>query len=187
MQCTCRRDMVSISMDVFVRKFQPDRYQLWKQGKDLYTIDHTKPTPESTPEVKIWLQRRRKIQNVPKRYLCFFTVYLIVFNMMAMSFLYPFVHFLWCYLSFGHNRFYFLIVAVRGWGLELCGCACIVVYRTHHCRGTEVRDSHFWEGKGCDVRPRPGVHNVLLFWKASWLWVGLIGLNEHFVCSHPLI
>ncbi|RMC19436.1 hypothetical protein DUI87_04047 [Hirundo rustica rustica] len=48
--CTCRRDMVSISMDVFVRKFQPDRYQLWKQGKDLYTIDHTKPTPESTPE-----------------------------------------------------------------------------------------------------------------------------------------
>ncbi|KAF2978185.1 hypothetical protein EK904_007316, partial [Melospiza melodia maxima] len=65
--CTCRRDMVSISMDVFVRKFQPERYQLWKQGKDLYTIDHTKPTPESTPEVKIWLQRRRKIQNFPKR------------------------------------------------------------------------------------------------------------------------
>ncbi|NXF18248.1 KDM4C demethylase, partial [Rhodinocichla rosea] len=66
--CTCRRDMVSISMDVFVRKFQPDRYQLWKQGKDLYTIDHTKPTPESTPEVKIWLQRRRKIQNFPKSF-----------------------------------------------------------------------------------------------------------------------
>uniref|UniRef100_A0A8C3UWY0 [histone H3]-trimethyl-L-lysine(9) demethylase n=1 Tax=Catharus ustulatus TaxID=91951 RepID=A0A8C3UWY0_CATUS len=64
--CTCRRDMVSISMDVFVRKFQPDRYQLWKQGKDLYTIDHTKPTPESTPEVKIWLQRRRKTQNFPQ-------------------------------------------------------------------------------------------------------------------------
>ncbi|XP_014731098.1 PREDICTED: lysine-specific demethylase 4C isoform X2 [Sturnus vulgaris] len=66
--CTCRRDMVSISMDVFVRKFQPDRYQLWKQGKDLYTIDHTKPTPESTPEVKIWLQRRRKMQNFPKSF-----------------------------------------------------------------------------------------------------------------------
>uniref|UniRef100_A0A8C3V0K2 [histone H3]-trimethyl-L-lysine(9) demethylase n=1 Tax=Catharus ustulatus TaxID=91951 RepID=A0A8C3V0K2_CATUS len=66
--CTCRRDMVSISMDVFVRKFQPDRYQLWKQGKDLYTIDHTKPTPESTPEVKIWLQRRRKTQNFPQSF-----------------------------------------------------------------------------------------------------------------------
>ncbi|NWQ85276.1 KDM4C demethylase, partial [Burhinus bistriatus] len=64
--CTCRRDMVTISMDIFVRKFQPDRYQLWKQGKDLCTIDHTKPTPESTPEVKTWLQRRKKIKNFPK-------------------------------------------------------------------------------------------------------------------------
>ncbi|XP_025939396.1 lysine-specific demethylase 4C isoform X5 [Apteryx rowi] len=64
--CTCRRDMVTISMDIFVRKFQPDRYQLWKQGKDLYTIDHTKPTPESTPEVMAWLQRRKKIKDVPK-------------------------------------------------------------------------------------------------------------------------
>ncbi|KAM7093321.1 lysine-specific demethylase 4C isoform 6-T7 [Molossus nigricans] len=60
--CTCRKDMVKISMDIFVKKFQPDRYQLWKQGKDIYTIDHTKPTPESTPEVKAWLQRRKKIK-----------------------------------------------------------------------------------------------------------------------------
>ncbi|KAM8802484.1 lysine-specific demethylase 4C isoform 1-T1 [Rhynchonycteris naso] len=60
--CTCRKDMVKISMDIFVKKFQPDRYQLWKQGKDMYTIDHTKPTPESTPEVKAWLQRKRKIK-----------------------------------------------------------------------------------------------------------------------------
>ncbi|XP_050799058.1 lysine-specific demethylase 4C isoform X1 [Gopherus flavomarginatus] len=64
--CTCRKDMVTISMDIFVRKFQPDRYQLWKQGKDLYTIDHTKPTPETTPEVKAWLQRRRKTKKPPK-------------------------------------------------------------------------------------------------------------------------
>uniref|UniRef100_A0A7J7UPB9 [histone H3]-trimethyl-L-lysine(9) demethylase n=1 Tax=Myotis myotis TaxID=51298 RepID=A0A7J7UPB9_MYOMY len=62
LQCTCRNDMVKISMDIFVKKFQPDRYQLWKQGKDIYTIDHTKPTPETTPEVKAWLQRRRKIR-----------------------------------------------------------------------------------------------------------------------------
>ncbi|KAJ7335481.1 hypothetical protein JRQ81_013422 [Phrynocephalus forsythii] len=61
--CTCRKDMVTISMDIFVKKFQPDRYQLWKQGKDLYTIDHTKPTPETTPEVKAWLQRRRKTKR----------------------------------------------------------------------------------------------------------------------------
>ncbi|XP_054842614.1 lysine-specific demethylase 4C [Eublepharis macularius] len=61
--CTCRKDMVTISMDIFVKKFQPDRYQLWKQGKDLYTIDHTKPTPETTPEVKAWWQRRRKTKR----------------------------------------------------------------------------------------------------------------------------
>ncbi|XP_077777658.1 lysine-specific demethylase 4C isoform X3 [Podarcis muralis] len=61
--CSCRKDMVTISMDIFVRKFQPDRYHLWKQGKDLYTIDHTKPTPEMTPEVKAWLQRRRKTKR----------------------------------------------------------------------------------------------------------------------------
>ncbi|XP_061200350.1 lysine-specific demethylase 4C-like isoform X3 [Neopsephotus bourkii] len=67
-KCTCRRDMVKISMDVFVRKFQPDRYQLWKQGKDIYTIDHTKPTPESTPEVNTWLQRRKKIKEFPKSF-----------------------------------------------------------------------------------------------------------------------
>ncbi|XP_021235902.1 lysine-specific demethylase 4C isoform X2 [Numida meleagris] len=66
--CTCRKDMVTISMDVFVRKFQPDRYQLWKQGKDLYTIDHTKPTPESTPEVRMWLQRRKKIRKLSKSF-----------------------------------------------------------------------------------------------------------------------
>ncbi|XP_044302036.1 lysine-specific demethylase 4C isoform X1 [Varanus komodoensis] len=61
--CTCRKDMVTISMDIFVKKFQPDRYHLWKQGKDLYTIDHTKPTPEMTPEVKAWLLRRKKTKR----------------------------------------------------------------------------------------------------------------------------
>uniref|UniRef100_A0A3Q2QH23 [histone H3]-trimethyl-L-lysine(9) demethylase n=1 Tax=Fundulus heteroclitus TaxID=8078 RepID=A0A3Q2QH23_FUNHE len=39
--------MVKISMDVFVRKFQPDRYKLWKAGKDDTPIDHLKPTPEA--------------------------------------------------------------------------------------------------------------------------------------------
>ncbi|KAG7456674.1 hypothetical protein MATL_G00238390 [Megalops atlanticus] len=45
--CSCRKDMVKISMDVFVRKYQPDRYKLWKAGKDNPPIDHTKPTPEA--------------------------------------------------------------------------------------------------------------------------------------------
>ncbi|NWW92359.1 KDM4C demethylase, partial [Rhynochetos jubatus] len=65
--CTCRKDMVTISMDVFVKKFQPGRYKLWKEGKDLHTIDHKEPTPESTPELQNWLQRKKKIRNFPKR------------------------------------------------------------------------------------------------------------------------
>lgn len=46
-QCSCRQDMVKISMDVFVRKFQPDRYRLWKAGKDNTPIDHSRLTPEA--------------------------------------------------------------------------------------------------------------------------------------------
>uniref|UniRef100_A0A8C1N135 [histone H3]-trimethyl-L-lysine(9) demethylase n=1 Tax=Cyprinus carpio TaxID=7962 RepID=A0A8C1N135_CYPCA len=45
--CSCRKDMVKISMDVFVRKFQPERYDLWLLGKDNAPIDHSKPTPEA--------------------------------------------------------------------------------------------------------------------------------------------
>uniref|UniRef100_A0A4W3HPS9 [histone H3]-trimethyl-L-lysine(9) demethylase n=1 Tax=Callorhinchus milii TaxID=7868 RepID=A0A4W3HPS9_CALMI len=62
-QCTCRKDMVKISMDVFVQKFQPSRYELWKRGKDVQTIDHTKPTPESTPEFEAWQKKRKVIQK----------------------------------------------------------------------------------------------------------------------------
>ncbi|KAG9341539.1 hypothetical protein JZ751_019045 [Albula glossodonta] len=50
--CSCRKDMVKISMDVFVRKFQPDRYKLWKAGKDNAPIDHSKPTPEAAEFLK---------------------------------------------------------------------------------------------------------------------------------------
>ncbi len=44
--------MVKISMDVFVRKYQPDRYKLWKAGKDNAPIDHSKPTPEAAEYLK---------------------------------------------------------------------------------------------------------------------------------------
>lgn len=46
-QCSCRQDTVKISMDVFVHKYQPDRYKLWKAGKDNAAINHSKPTPEA--------------------------------------------------------------------------------------------------------------------------------------------
>lgn len=39
--------MVKISMDVFVKKFQPDRYEQWLAGRDVLPIDHTRPTPEA--------------------------------------------------------------------------------------------------------------------------------------------
>uniref|UniRef100_A0A6P8NUJ1 [histone H3]-trimethyl-L-lysine(9) demethylase n=1 Tax=Geotrypetes seraphini TaxID=260995 RepID=A0A6P8NUJ1_GEOSA len=57
--CSCSNDMVKISMDIFVKKFQPKRYRLWKQGKDICNIDHIKPASEVTPEVKAWLRRRK--------------------------------------------------------------------------------------------------------------------------------
>ncbi|KAM6230456.1 lysine-specific demethylase 4C-like [Porphyrio hochstetteri] len=46
--CVCRKDMVIIPMDIFVRKFQSD--QLSEKDKDVYTDDDTNPTPQSTSE-----------------------------------------------------------------------------------------------------------------------------------------
>ncbi|XP_054645821.1 lysine-specific demethylase 4B [Dunckerocampus dactyliophorus] len=57
-QCTCRKDMVKISMDVFVRCLQPDRYDMWKQGKDIIMLDHCKITELSSPELERWRQHR---------------------------------------------------------------------------------------------------------------------------------
>ncbi|XP_075877123.1 lysine-specific demethylase 4A isoform X2 [Nelusetta ayraudi] len=45
--CSCRKDMVKISMDVFVKKYQPERYESWLAGKDVLPIDHSRPTPEA--------------------------------------------------------------------------------------------------------------------------------------------
>ncbi|KAK9967141.1 hypothetical protein ABG768_001553 [Culter alburnus] len=57
-QCTCRKDMVKISMDVFVRCLQPDRYEQWKQGKDAMVLDHLKPTNLTSPELEHWRKNR---------------------------------------------------------------------------------------------------------------------------------
>uniref|UniRef100_A0A3Q2PMD7 Lysine-specific demethylase 4B n=1 Tax=Fundulus heteroclitus TaxID=8078 RepID=A0A3Q2PMD7_FUNHE len=56
--CSCRKDMVKISMDVFVRSLQPDRYELWKQGKDITVLDHLKATELTSPELERWRQHR---------------------------------------------------------------------------------------------------------------------------------
>ncbi|XP_007430115.1 lysine-specific demethylase 4B isoform X1 [Python bivittatus] len=57
-QCTCRKDTVKISMDVFVRVLQPERYDLWKQGKDITVLDHMKPTALTSPELEAWNQTK---------------------------------------------------------------------------------------------------------------------------------
>ncbi|XP_061456851.1 lysine-specific demethylase 4B isoform X2 [Rhineura floridana] len=61
-QCTCRKDMVKISMDVFVRVLQPDRYDLWKQGKDITALDHMKPTALTSPELEAWNQTKDAVK-----------------------------------------------------------------------------------------------------------------------------
>ncbi|XP_071388144.1 lysine-specific demethylase 4C isoform X2 [Centroberyx affinis] len=65
-QCTCSKDMVKISMEPFVKRFQPDRYATWMLGKDSAALDHTLATPSSTPELQSWLQRRRKTKPANK-------------------------------------------------------------------------------------------------------------------------
>ncbi|KAM3623925.1 uncharacterized protein V6R79_017035 [Siganus canaliculatus] len=65
-QCTCSRDMVKISMEPFVKRFQPDRYSNWMVGKDSAPIDHTHATPSTTPELQSWLQRRQKTKPTNK-------------------------------------------------------------------------------------------------------------------------
>lgn len=44
-RCTCREDMVQISMDRFVKKYQPEQYESWRQGIILT------PHPEDTKGV----------------------------------------------------------------------------------------------------------------------------------------
>jgi hypothetical protein len=34
-------------MDLFVKKYQPDRYEQWFAGRDTGPIDHSRPTPEA--------------------------------------------------------------------------------------------------------------------------------------------
>ncbi|XP_043909982.1 lysine-specific demethylase 4B [Protopterus annectens] len=60
--CTCRKDTVKISMDVFVRFLQPDRYEQWKEGKDSTVIDHLKPTALTSEELETWNKRKVLLQ-----------------------------------------------------------------------------------------------------------------------------
>ncbi|KAM9384784.1 lysine-specific demethylase 4A [Pholidichthys leucotaenia] len=62
-QCRCRQDSIRINMDVFVRKFQPNRYQLWKEGKDHTPMDHSRPTPEAAEFLKDGGQQESEVME----------------------------------------------------------------------------------------------------------------------------
>jgi jumonji domain-containing protein 2 len=54
-KCTCREDMVKISMDPFVYKYQPELYEDWCRGinstphpEDLYAAKLTKPVMDGS-------------------------------------------------------------------------------------------------------------------------------------------
>uniref|UniRef100_A0A8D3DX16 [histone H3]-trimethyl-L-lysine(9) demethylase n=1 Tax=Scophthalmus maximus TaxID=52904 RepID=A0A8D3DX16_SCOMX len=65
--CSCRKDMVKISMDVFVKKFQPDRYEQWLAGRDVLPINHSRPTPEAKDTTqRIETKRHRVCLEVPE-------------------------------------------------------------------------------------------------------------------------
>ncbi|XP_068236737.1 uncharacterized protein [Palaemon carinicauda] len=52
-QCQCRGDMVKISMDTFVKRFQPERYELWIAGKDVgpHPEDPTRSSAAAQPSI----------------------------------------------------------------------------------------------------------------------------------------
>ncbi|XP_063849239.1 uncharacterized protein LOC135093672 isoform X2 [Scylla paramamosain] len=52
-QCQCRTDMVKISMDTFVKRFQPERYELWLAGKDIgpHPEDPTRSSAAAQPSL----------------------------------------------------------------------------------------------------------------------------------------
>uniref|UniRef100_A0AAQ5XRH0 Lysine-specific demethylase 4B n=1 Tax=Amphiprion ocellaris TaxID=80972 RepID=A0AAQ5XRH0_AMPOC len=85
-QCTCSKDMVKISMEPFVKRFQPDRYANWILGKDSTPIDHTLATPSTTPELQSWMHRRHKTKSANKGY-CIYTqtMLLLLFTLLTPS------------------------------------------------------------------------------------------------------
>ncbi|CAL1299583.1 unnamed protein product [Larinioides sclopetarius] len=63
--CSCRNDCVKICMDIFVKKFQPDRYELWKAGKDFGTHPedpsrHYAAPPPRKVELALLAQREQR-------------------------------------------------------------------------------------------------------------------------------
>ncbi|CAO1325274.1 unnamed protein product [Diamesa tonsa] len=65
--CYCRKDMVKISMETFVRRFQPERYDNWLRGEDFgcHPEEPNKITAAPPPilDKKIMLKSSQKSEN----------------------------------------------------------------------------------------------------------------------------
>ncbi|XP_075388929.1 lysine-specific demethylase 4D-like [Tenrec ecaudatus] len=59
-QCSCGEARVTFPMDAFVRILQPERYELWKHGRDRTSLDHVEPTALTSPEWTAWKGARTR-------------------------------------------------------------------------------------------------------------------------------
>jgi len=68
-RCYCRAEAVHISMDCFVRRLQPDRYEDWLAGKDMGRHPEepeARPTPAPAPNVEEFLMNiHNKDREIP--------------------------------------------------------------------------------------------------------------------------
>ncbi|XP_045126574.1 protein piccolo-like isoform X2 [Portunus trituberculatus] len=66
-QCQCRTDMVKISMDTFVKRFQPERYELWLAGKDIgpHPEDPTRSSAAAQPSLNDVLCNKKNVTPSP--------------------------------------------------------------------------------------------------------------------------
>lgn len=63
--CHCRKDMVKISMETFVRRYQPERYENWLNGVDYgcHPEDPDKVCPAPPPTINKYTYPKRKLSN----------------------------------------------------------------------------------------------------------------------------
>ena len=64
--CHCRKDMVKISMETFVKRFQPERYENWLNGVDYgcHPEEPDKICPAPPPTINKYTYPKRLVTNI---------------------------------------------------------------------------------------------------------------------------
>lgn len=64
-KCACRKDMVYINMDLFVKSFQPEKYECWKRNKYDVKLSYTDipPVPDFSKKPVPWRARMAQIKS----------------------------------------------------------------------------------------------------------------------------